>query len=71
MTKKTCKCEVWTPPEMKRIGNDDYELLGGNPDNGFATKTAAQRLQREWLVYPKDGHARVIEMHGRYWVYGN
>jgi hypothetical protein len=71
MTKRKCNCEVWIAPETKRIGNDEYELLGGNPDSGFGTKIAAQRLAREWLSYPADGHARVINMHGRYYVYGN
>lgn len=59
------------PPEMKRIAGDDFELLGGNPDKGFASKTAAQKLAREWLVYPKGGHARVINWKGRWYVYGN
>ena len=59
------------PQEVKRIANEDFELIGGNPHNGFATKAKAQQLAREWLVYPKDGHARVIQWNGRWWVYGN
>jgi hypothetical protein len=59
------------PQEMKRIANDDFELLGGNPDNGFSSKAKAQQLAREWLVYPKGGHARVIKWNDRWWVYGN
>jgi hypothetical protein len=60
-----------SPPETRRIANDEFELLGGNPDNGFASKARAQQLAREWLVYPKGGHARVVLWKNRYYVYGN
>ena len=60
------------PPEMKRIAGDDYELLGGNPDNGFPTKERAIKLAIEWKMYPKGGKARVLkDKFGRWWVYGN
>lgn len=59
------------PLEMKRINGDDFELIGGNPEGGFTTKTGAQRLAKDWLSYPKGGHARVIHWNNRWWVYGN
>jgi len=59
------------PQETKRIAGEDFELLGGNPDNGFATKAKARQLASEWLVYPKGGHARVVKWNGRWWVFGN
>ena len=59
------------PPEMKYFNSEPFELLGGNPDNGFISKERAQKLAKEWLVYPKGGHARVINWKGRWWTYGN
>jgi hypothetical protein len=59
------------PKETIYIKSEPFELLGGNPDLGFYTKQQAQRLAKEWLTYPKGGHARIIPWKGRYWVYGN
>lgn len=59
------------PQEVKRIANEDFDLIGGNPDGGFTSKAKAQQLAREWLAYPKGGHARVIKWNDRWWVYGN
>ena len=70
---KTIKTKpVWEAPEMKRIDNEDMERLGGNPENGFATKAQADKLAAEWKAYPADGKARVLKLHdGRWYVYGN
>jgi hypothetical protein len=60
-----------SPPETKRIGGEDFELLGGNPDIGFLLKSKADKLAEEWKTYPVGGHARVIKWDDRWWVYGN
>lgn len=66
---------IWTrpkqPAETKHIGGEAFELLGGNPDHGYTSKEKAQQLQKEWLSYPRGGHARIIKWNDRWWVYGN
>lgn len=59
------------PPDSRYINGEEFELLPGNPDTGFLSKGRAQQLAKDWLGYPKGGHARVIPWKGRYWVYGN
>jgi hypothetical protein len=59
------------PPEMRRFAGDDFELLGGNPEDGFATQEEAKQLAKEWLVYPEGGHVRVVLWHERWYAYGN
>ena len=63
---------TWEAPATKRIDNDEFELLGGNPDNGFATKAQADKLAADWKAYPADGKARVLKLQDdRWYVYGN
>jgi hypothetical protein len=62
----------WEAPEMKRIDNDDFELIPANPENGFATKAQADKAAAEWKAYPADGKARVLKLQDDKWyVYGN
>jgi len=65
------KKRVWEPPETRRFDNEDMELLGGNPANGFKTRVEALKLALEWKLYPVGGKARIVVMKGKYWVYGN
>ena len=59
------------PPEMRRFAGDDFELLPGNPEDGFETQEEAKRIAKEWLVYPEGGHVRVVLWHERWYAYGN
>jgi hypothetical protein len=65
----------WQPPEYKELTVGDhletFDLIGGNPENGFSTKSAADKLAAEWRTYPKDAKARVFKIKDRWWVYGN
>jgi hypothetical protein len=58
------------PAETRYFNAEQFELLGGNPDTGFASKEKAEKLAAEWKVYPKGGKTRIVKFRDRYWVYG-
>jgi hypothetical protein len=64
--------DEYHPPETKHFpvgdGIEQFDLL---EEDGFTTKTAADKRANEWRAYPKDARARVVKIKDRYYVYGN